>query len=72
VLFAHTSPVYVNFQGKGVFDLDSGLALLKQVEEGGAAIQTRGRFTGADAAKTLRVMYEQAAQDLRNRLNARR
>lgn len=71
-LFAHTSPIYVTFQGKGGFDIESALALLKQVEQGQAAIQTHGNFSNAAAAKKMRVLYEEAAQDLRDRINARR
>jgi hypothetical protein len=71
-LFAHSSPVYVTFRGKNVFYLDAGVVLLKQVEEGQAAIQAQGRFTSTGAAAKLRVMYDAAAQDLRDRLNARR
>jgi len=44
-LFAHTSPFYITFNGKRPFDVDSALALLKQVEEGQAAIQAKGRFS---------------------------
>ncbi|MSQ93855.1 MAG: hypothetical protein EXR98_04780 [Gemmataceae bacterium] len=71
-LFAHTSPVYVSFKGKSVFDLESALALLKQVEEGQALIQTHGNFSNAAAAKKTRTIYEDAARDLRDRINARR
>src|SRR5207302_1948683 len=33
-LFAHTSPVYVDFGGRRRQDVDAALALLRQVEEG--------------------------------------
>jgi hypothetical protein len=71
-LFAHTSPVYVRFQGKDVFDIDSGVALVKQIEEGQAQIQARGHFSNPDAAKKMRALYEDAAQQLRDRINARK
>ena len=34
ILFAHTSPVYVDVAGKGVFDLDAARALHKLLETG--------------------------------------
>jgi hypothetical protein len=70
-VFAHSSPVYVNYQGRGMFDVEAGLALLKQVEEGQAAIKARGRFSSAAAQQKLLALYDAAAQDLRDRINAR-
>ena len=72
LLFAHSSPVYVNFKGRGVFDVDAALALLKQVEEAHATIKTRGQFSNAEASKKLLALYDDAGQDLRDRINARR
>ncbi len=71
-LFAHTSPIYVTFNGRGVFELESALALLKQVEQGQAAIQTHGNFSSADAARKMQDLYDVAAQNLRDRINAKR
>ncbi|HZZ82856.1 MAG TPA: CehA/McbA family metallohydrolase [Gemmataceae bacterium] len=70
-LFAHTSPVYVDFQGKRVFDLDAGVALLKQVEEGRAMVRDRAKFSGVEAEQRIVALYDAAAQDLRDRLNKR-
>ncbi len=71
-LYAHTSPVYVTYKGKGVFDVDSALALLKQVEEGHGTIKTRGNFSTPEASRKLLAIYDDAAQNLRDRINARR
>jgi len=71
-LYAHTSPVYVTYKGKGVFDVDSAVALLKQVEEGQGAIRARGSFSSADASKKVLAIYDEAAQNLRERINTRR
>src|SRR5262249_32152312 len=43
-LFAHTSPIYVELAGKTIFDADSAQALLRQIEEGQAAISKQGQF----------------------------
>jgi hypothetical protein len=72
VIFAHSSPVYVTLKGRGVFDLDAALGLLKQVEEGHAAIKGRGRFSSPDAERRLLTLYDAAMEDLRGRINARR
>ena len=70
--FAHTSPVYVTFQGKGVFDVESALALVKQVEEGQATIKAKGHFSTPNAEKAVLALYDEAANDLRARINARK
>ena len=43
-LFAHSSPVYVTVKGQKIFDVESALGLLKQVEEGHAAVKERGNI----------------------------
>ncbi len=71
VLFAHSSPVYVALAGKGVFDVEAARGLLKQVEEGQAAIRAQGRFSNDQAADKLLSLYEEAALDLQRRLRQR-
>jgi hypothetical protein len=71
-LFAHSSPVYVNFRGRDVFDVDDALGLLKQVEEAQATIKARGRFSAPAAEQRMLALYEAAADDLRDRIRARR
>jgi hypothetical protein len=71
VLFAHTSPVYLTVAGKGAFDVEAAQGLLKQVEEAQAAIRAQGRFSDPRAAARVQALYEQAARDLRDRINRR-
>lgn len=71
-LFAHSSPVYVNFKKRGVFEVDAAVALLKQVEEGHATIKSRGVFSGPEASRKLLSIYDAAADDLRTRINRRK
>jgi hypothetical protein len=71
VLYAHTSPVSVEFAGKRVFDVEAARGLLKLVEEGQAEIRKRGRFSSDQARDKLLALYEQAAQDLVGRINQR-
>ncbi len=71
-LFAHSTPVYVTMKGQKLFDVDAAVGLLKQVEEGHAAVKERGKFTSTEALRKTLALYDEAAQDLRNRINARR
>jgi hypothetical protein len=68
---AHTSPVYIQFQARGVFEVDTAQSLLKQVEEGHAAVKSRGQFSSPAALKDLLTRYDEAAKDLRDRINKR-
>jgi hypothetical protein len=70
-LFAHTSPVYVNYLGRDVFDVDAALDLLKQVEEAQTSIRARGQFSAPAAEQKLLALYEAARDDLRARVRAR-
>jgi hypothetical protein len=71
VLYAHSSPVYVDFQGKSVFDVEAARGLLKQVEEGVADIQAKGTFSNDKARDQLLRLYEEARKDLIARINQR-
>jgi hypothetical protein len=70
-LYAHSSPVYVEFGGEGVFDVEAARRLLLRLEEGEADIRGRGRFSNPQARAKLLGLYEEAAKDLTARLNQR-
>lgn len=70
-IFAHTSPVYVTRQGRGVFVVDDALGLVKHLEEGQAAIKLQARFSTPEAERTLLATYDDAIAILRTRLNKR-
>ncbi len=69
--YGHTSPVYVNYAGKGVFDVEAAQALLKQVEEGQGVVRAAGHFSSLDARKRVEKLYEDAAKNIRDRINSR-
>lgn len=71
LLFAHTSPVYVDYEGRRAFDLDAAQALLRQVEEAKADIGANGRFSADSAKAKLLALYDQAIDDLKGRINKR-
>jgi hypothetical protein len=69
VLFAHSSPIYLEYQGKNRFDIEAARGLLKQLEEGQAAIRAQGHFSSPQARDRILAMYDQAANELRKRIN---
>lgn len=71
-LFAHTSPVYVELEGKSAFHVEDGLELLKQIEEGAAAVGAEGKFSSPEARARLLGLHEQGAADLREKIAAAR
>jgi hypothetical protein len=70
-LFAHTSPVYIRCQGRDILDVDAARALLKQVEEGQAAIRAQARFSSPQAAARLLSLYDDAVRELQERIKQR-
>lgn len=70
-LFAHTSPVYVELAGKRAFDLNAAGDLLRRVEEARGEISQRGRFSSTGARDRLLEVYDQAARELRKRMQSR-
>lgn len=70
-LYAHTSPVYVDFAGRRVFGVESARALLRNLEEAQANIRARGKFSDPQVQEKVLAVYEQAAKDLTARVNER-
>jgi hypothetical protein len=70
-LYAHTSPVYVDFAGKRVFDIEAARALQKLMEDAGTEIRGKGKF-GDDAARDkILAIYSDAAAELAQRIRQR-
>lgn len=70
-LFAHSSPVYLDVADRRAFDLEAAEALLRQVEEGRAAIRSKGRFTSREAEANVLALYDEAVRDLKQRMERR-
>ena len=70
-LFAHTSPVYVEMAGQHLFDVESGQALIKQMEQGRDDIRARGKFSSTAARDRLLATYDEAIRDLAERIGRR-
>lgn len=71
LLYAHSSPVYVEVAKQGVFDLDAAEGLLAQVEQGREDIKKKGKFSEPAAQAKVLAIYDEAIKDLRDRINRR-
>jgi hypothetical protein len=70
-LYAHTSPIYVDFAGQRVFDIEAARALQKQMEDAATEIRGKGKF-GDDAARDkILAIYSEAATELARRIKQR-
>jgi hypothetical protein len=70
-LFAHTSPIYIDFGGKRVFDIDAARALQRQMEEAPGEIRSRGTFGNDTARDRILAIYNETAKELARRINER-
>jgi hypothetical protein len=70
-LFAHSSPVYVDLDGKRVFDVESARSLQRELEEARDAIGKRGQFSSPGARDKVIAIYEQTKKEVVERLNHR-
>ncbi len=64
-LYAHTSPVYLEFAGRRVFELEAARYLLDQLDEACQGIRAFGKFSSSASLQRILVLYEQAAENLR-------
>jgi hypothetical protein len=71
VVFAHSSPCYVDLAGRRRFDLEAAQALMKRLEEAKESIATTGLFSSAEAKAKLLTVWAEATDDLRARINKR-
>jgi hypothetical protein len=71
LLYAHSSPVYVELSGKGVFDVEAARSLQRELEEARDAIRQRGRFSTPAARDQVLALYERATKELTERVNQR-
>lgn len=61
-LFAHTSPVYLEFRGDLLFDPASARELMAEIEEGLLTIQMKGSFRDERQREEVLAVYRQAMQ----------
>ncbi len=68
-LFAHTSPIYFEFAGRGVFQPEAARALVADMEAAELAIRTNGHFKDDAQRDEVLAIYREGAALLRRRLN---
>ena len=57
--------------GRDAFDVESARTLLRQMEEGKAAIRAEGHFSNAAARDRVLNLYDDGIRDLTDRINQR-
>lgn len=67
-LFAHTSPVYVNLAGQGVFDAATASELISQMKSDWQTIQARAVFANASQRDRVSRVYQEAIDLLQRQL----
>ena len=70
-LFAHTSPIYVNLNGQGVFDTQTAAQLVAQMKSDWEKIQGQAVFTEPSQRKRVSQVYQEAIAVLERQLASR-
>lgn len=65
-LFSHTSPVYVDYQGKGVFEATIVKGMVTEIEKNITAITEHGSFANVEDRERVLDVHRQALDTLRN------
>jgi len=69
-IFAHTSPIYVDFDGRHVFDPDVANELIDELRRDRDAIETTGLFDAETDRDTVLQVYEEGILNLKTRLRS--
>ncbi|MEX2112143.1 MAG: hypothetical protein WD845_03105, partial [Pirellulales bacterium] len=68
-LFSHTSPVYVQFHGQGVFDAQVARGLLAEMQDDWQQIEKQAVFANDAQRQQVRAVYDEAIAKLRERVD---
>ncbi len=68
-LFAHSTPVYVNWPGRGVFDSETALGLIDEMEQDKQTIRAVGVYSSDKELEKVLALYDAAIAELRGKLN---
>ncbi len=66
-IFAHTSPVYVNFQGRAVFDAKTAETMRSELKMSLAAIERQAKFADETERETVLAIYREALESIPRR-----
>ena len=67
-LFAHTSPVYFDFDGRRPFRRQTALQLITDMEESLQVIREKAVFAGDAESRGVMKVYQEGIQILRSRI----
>jgi hypothetical protein len=67
-IFSHTSPIYLNFSGQGVFDADTAVGLLDEMKSDVKTIDAQAKFANDAERRVVMHVYEEAIEQLSKRL----
>jgi len=67
-LFAHTSPIYIDYQGERVFDSKTAQSLIDEMEQSMKQIRRFGIFGTIDDQQDVLAIYQRAIKQLIDRL----
>ena len=71
-LFAHTSPIYIRFAGRDVFDPPTAQGLVDEMREDMKKIEAQAKFDNETQRRQVLEIYERAIRKLTERLAAHR
>lgn len=67
-LFAHTSPVYVDYRDQRVFDPETAKSLIEEMEQSSKSIRRFGKFANHEEQQKVLGIYQNAIKQLKGRL----
>ncbi len=67
--FAHTSPVYVNFKNRPLFDRDTARGVIEEMEKSTKHIRRFGKFADKGEEERVLSIYREAIKTLQGRLD---
>ena len=67
-LFAHTSPIYVQFAGKKIFRIETAKELIGEIEKSIAEIESKAKFGNDSEREAVLRVYREGIEELRRQL----
>lgn len=67
-LFSHTSPIYVQLAGQGVFDEATAAGLVAEMKSDRKKIEEQARFSNANERSQVLGVYQEAIDKMESRL----
>jgi hypothetical protein len=68
-LFAHTSPIYVNYRGSEIFDRETAIEMVEEMRASAKTIEENGKFANDQELTSVLNIYRQGIQQLQRRID---